>query len=67
MKIRVHTAFPADLDLGDVRPGEYEVSKIMARGEAKNSKPEEAVFIDGLNVSMAKISNVVLMRKAEII
>jgi len=66
-KIFVREGIPADLDLGTVRPGTYELVKCMGQGEARNSKPEAAYYIDGLTVSEKRVNTSIAQGVAEII
>jgi hypothetical protein len=66
-KLFVREGIPADLDLGTVRPGTYELVKTMARGEARNSVPEPAYMLDGLTVSEKRVNDYIAINLAEII
>jgi hypothetical protein len=66
-RILVLEYIPADLDLGTVRPGTYELVKTTGRGEARNSKPEPAYFMDGLTVSKKQVDAFIARNDAEII
>jgi hypothetical protein len=66
-KLFVREGIPADLDLGTVRPGTYELVKTMARGEARNSVPEAAYILDNLTVSVMRVEQHIANGYAEII
>jgi hypothetical protein len=66
-KIFVREGIPADLDLGTIRPGTYELVKCMGRGEAKNAKPEAAYLLDNLTVSVKRVEEHIANGNAEII
>ena len=67
MKILVKEGISADLDLGTVRPGTYELVHCQGQGEARNSKPEAAYYMDGLTVSKKRIDEAITRNDAEII
>jgi hypothetical protein len=66
-KIFVREGIPADLDLGTVRPGTYELVKCMGRGESRNSVPEPAYMLDGITVSEKRVNDYIAINLAEII
>jgi hypothetical protein len=66
-KLFVRQVIPADLDLGTVRPGTYELVKCMGRGEARNSQPEPAYFLDNLTVSKRQVDAFIANGNAELI
>jgi hypothetical protein len=66
-KIFVREGIPADLDLGTVRPGTYELVKCMGRGEARNDKPEAAYLLDNLTVSVRRVEQYIANGTAELI
>jgi hypothetical protein len=67
IKIFVREGIPADLDLGTVRPGTYELVHCTGRGEARNSKPEPAYLLDNLTVSVKRVEQHIANGNAEII
>ena len=54
-KILIRDGISADLDLGTIRPGTYELVHCTGRGESKNSKPEAAFLLDNLTVSKSRV------------
>lgn len=52
MKVKVLKQFSADLDMGNVEPGEYDIKVIMARGEARNAQFEPAAYLGSVQVSI---------------
>jgi hypothetical protein len=66
-KIFVREGISADLDLGTVRPGKYELVKTTGRGDARNSKPEPAYILDNLTVSKTRVDHNISIGNAEII
>ena len=66
-KLLVKEGIPADLDLGTVRPGTYELVKTTGRGEARNSQPEPAYILDGIVVSEKRVNDYIAIGLAEII
>jgi tellurite resistance-related uncharacterized protein len=66
-KILIKEGFSADLDLGNIRTGTYELVKTMGRGPARNDVPEPAYILDGLTVSEKRVNDYIAINLAEII
>jgi len=54
-KILIRDGISADLDLGTVRPGTYELVHCQGRGPNRNDKPESAYLLDNLTVSKLRV------------
>ena len=67
MKILIRDGISADLDLGTIRPGTYELVHCTGRGPNRNDKPEAAYLLDNLTVSKSRVDENIANGNAEII